>query len=78
MADLEEAGVQRPALFAYPHGDQDAAVRKVVAEAGLRGAFTVDLGLARPGGDRYAIPRIEVLRGSWWHFLRRVAAARGA
>jgi peptidoglycan/xylan/chitin deacetylase (PgdA/CDA1 family) len=75
LTDLEEAGFRRPAFFAYPHGDYDAVVRKVVAGAGLRGAFTVNLGLARPEGDRYAIPRIEVLRGNWWRFLSKIARA---
>jgi hypothetical protein len=75
VTDLEEAGFPRPAFLAYPYGDHDAAVQKAVAGAGLRGAFAVNLGLARPGGDRYAIPRIEVLRGSWGRFLHQVASA---
>jgi glycosyltransferase involved in cell wall biosynthesis len=75
LTDLEEAGFRRPAFLAYPYGDHDAAVKKAVAGAGLRGAFTVTLGLARPGGDRYAIPRIEVLRGNWGRFLHQVARA---
>jgi GT2 family glycosyltransferase/peptidoglycan/xylan/chitin deacetylase (PgdA/CDA1 family) len=69
-ADLEAAGVARPSFFAYPHGEHDGPSRRAVAAAGFRAAFTVEPGLARPGQDRYAIPRIEILReDSGWRFL---------
>jgi GT2 family glycosyltransferase/peptidoglycan/xylan/chitin deacetylase (PgdA/CDA1 family) len=72
-ADLEAAGLGRPAFFAYPHGEHDAAARRAVADAGYRAAFTVEPGLAWAGGDPYAIPRIEILRrDSAWRFLAKV------
>jgi GT2 family glycosyltransferase/peptidoglycan/xylan/chitin deacetylase (PgdA/CDA1 family) len=72
-ADLDAAGLGRPAFFAYPHGEHDAAARRAVAGAGYRAAFTVEPGLARAGGDPYAIPRIEILRrDAGWRFLAKV------
>jgi GT2 family glycosyltransferase/peptidoglycan/xylan/chitin deacetylase (PgdA/CDA1 family) len=74
VADAEALGLPRPVLLAYPHGEHDADVRRAAA-AVFEGAFTVEAGLARPDGDRYAIPRIEILRRDtgvrfWWKLLR--------
>jgi peptidoglycan/xylan/chitin deacetylase (PgdA/CDA1 family)/GT2 family glycosyltransferase len=75
-ADLEAAGLPAPRLFAYPYGERNAAARAAAREAGYAAAFTVDPGLARPGGDRFQVPRIEVLRRDrGWSFLWKVARA---
>jgi peptidoglycan/xylan/chitin deacetylase (PgdA/CDA1 family) len=62
ISDLEEAGLERPSLLAYPHGAFDDAAKSAAAAAGLSGAFTTRPGLMEPGGDPFAIPRIEILR----------------
>jgi peptidoglycan/xylan/chitin deacetylase (PgdA/CDA1 family) len=49
------------AFFCYPSGRYDATVEQAVRKAGYRGATTTQAGLARPGGDRFALPRIRVL-----------------
>src|SRR5919197_4255972 len=50
---------------------------RAAAAAGLRAAFTTERGLAQPGQDVYAIPRIEIRRGDGWlRFLLKVAAIR--
>lgn len=71
------ARVQPPRTFAYPHGKHDAVSRAAVAEAGLQAAFTVTPGRVGPGGDRYQLPRIEVLRrdGAGGRLLLKVALA---
>jgi GT2 family glycosyltransferase/peptidoglycan/xylan/chitin deacetylase (PgdA/CDA1 family) len=58
---IEAAGLPRPRAFAYPYGDWDERGTAAVAAAGYAVAFTIDPGLVRPGCDRYALPRIEVL-----------------
>jgi hypothetical protein len=40
----------------------DERVRSAAAAAGLTGAFSTRSSLAHPEGDRFAIPRIEILR----------------
>ena len=62
VADLEEGGLPRPRLFAYPYGQQDGRVRQAVKEAGLQAAFTVDSGYAVAGDDPFKVPRTEVFR----------------
>jgi peptidoglycan/xylan/chitin deacetylase (PgdA/CDA1 family) len=49
------------AFFCYPSGRYDATVEQAVRAAGYRGATTTDPGAARPGGDRFALPRFRVL-----------------
>ena len=61
-ADLEAAGLPRPRMFAYPHGEQDARVRAAVADAGMVAAFTVEPGMMKRGADPFRIPRVEILR----------------
>ncbi len=80
VADLEALGLPRPLLFAYPHGEADDAVEARAKAAGVRAAFTVEPGIVRTGTNRFALPRIEVLRsdGAWrllWKVLR--AGRRG-
>jgi glycosyltransferase involved in cell wall biosynthesis len=60
--DLAALGLPRPSLFAYPYGISTPAVRAATEEAGYAAAFTVDTGLVRRSSDRYALPRIEILR----------------
>ena len=46
--------------FCYPAGRFDAAVEAAVRAAGYRAATTEVPGVARPGDDPYALPRIRV------------------
>jgi peptidoglycan/xylan/chitin deacetylase (PgdA/CDA1 family) len=62
IADLQRAGLERPPFLAYPHGAFDGGVQAVAKQAGLAGAFTTRAGLARPGVDPFALPRIEIFR----------------
>jgi GT2 family glycosyltransferase/peptidoglycan/xylan/chitin deacetylase (PgdA/CDA1 family) len=62
IADLETLGLERPQFFAYPFGALNAELKEVARAAGLAGAFSTRPGLAEPDGDRFAIPRIEILR----------------
>jgi peptidoglycan/xylan/chitin deacetylase (PgdA/CDA1 family) len=49
--------------FCYPAGRFDPAVEAAVRAAGYRAATTELPGAARPGADRYALPRIRVDAG---------------
>ena len=60
--DLAGLGLEPPTFLAYPHGENNAVVRDAAAAAGYRAAFSVEPGLAQPGGNAFAIPRIEILR----------------
>ncbi len=56
--DLEEH-VTRPApLLAYPHGQNDDAVRAAAAAAGYRAAFSTEAGRNGAGTDRYRLRRV--------------------
>jgi peptidoglycan/xylan/chitin deacetylase (PgdA/CDA1 family) len=46
--------------FCYPAGKFDAAVEAAVRAAGFRAATTELPGAAKPGDDRFALPRIRV------------------
>ena len=46
--------------FCYPAGRNDARVRAAVRAAGYTTATTVEPGIARPGDDPFALPRIRV------------------
>lgn len=50
-------------FFCYPAGRYDARVEAAVRAAGYKAATTVDPGIAAPGGDPYALPRIRVNGG---------------
>jgi GT2 family glycosyltransferase/peptidoglycan/xylan/chitin deacetylase (PgdA/CDA1 family) len=58
---IENAGLPRPRSLAYPHGEWTPDIAGAAAEAGYTAAFTIDHGRVRPGSDRFALPRIEVL-----------------
>ena len=62
-AILEEGlGVPVPTL-AYPYGDQNESVRRVVGEAGTGAAVTTEPGISKLGDDLLRLPRIEVAWG---------------
>jgi peptidoglycan/xylan/chitin deacetylase (PgdA/CDA1 family) len=59
-AILEEGlGVAVPTL-AYPYGDQNESVRRVVGEAGTKVAVTTEPGISELGDDLLRLPRIEI------------------
>ena len=59
-AILEDGlGVPVPTL-AYPYGDQNESVRRVVGEAGTRAAVTTESGISKLGDDPLRLPRIEI------------------
>jgi peptidoglycan/xylan/chitin deacetylase (PgdA/CDA1 family) len=61
--DLEAVGFEPPFFLSYPHGLHGCGVREAARALGVVGAFTVEPGMAKPGGNPYAIPRIPILRG---------------
>lgn len=69
-AQLESLGLPRPRAFSYPHGEWSPEVAAAVREAGYQAAFTVKTGVAQPGTDRYALPRVEVFRSDTPRKLR--------
>jgi glycosyltransferase involved in cell wall biosynthesis/peptidoglycan/xylan/chitin deacetylase (PgdA/CDA1 family) len=74
--DLENIGLNRPRLFAYPYGDWDEKVQRAIQKADLEAAFTVDRGIVRSGQSPYNVPRIEILRQDvGWKFLWKLATA---
>jgi hypothetical protein len=76
ISDLEAMGLKRPQFFAYPYGELDSRIRQAAEEAGAKAAFTVDLGLVRPGQDPLALPRVEILRSdTGWKFWRKIILA---
>lgn len=77
VEELNQAGLQRPRLFAYPYGEHNEGVRAAVASAGLTAAFTVEPGFVRRGENRFALPRIEILRGDLGRKLRWKVAVGG-
>jgi GT2 family glycosyltransferase/peptidoglycan/xylan/chitin deacetylase (PgdA/CDA1 family) len=76
-AQIEAAGLPRPRAFAYPHGEWSPEIAAAAAAAGYEAAFTIDHGRARPGGDRCALPRIEVLASDTPAQLRLKLATAG-
>lgn len=78
VEDLERVGLPRPRVFAYPHGEHDATSRAGARDAGLDAAFGVTMGIARPGSDRFALPRIEMTpHDVGWRLRAKLVAARG-
>ena len=74
-AIVREFGVT-PNFFCFPYGRADATVRAAVRRAGYLGATTTRRALAKPGGDRFALPRISVsTRTTPAALLRRIRAA---
>jgi peptidoglycan/xylan/chitin deacetylase (PgdA/CDA1 family) len=70
-------GASTASFFAYPSGRYDARVEQAVQDAGYLAATTVQPGYARPTADPYALPRIQVSRGtSGPALLRRLRELR--
>jgi glycosyltransferase involved in cell wall biosynthesis len=78
LDDFEPLGLPRPTFLAYPYGAYSSQVTEAAAAAGLQGAFTTEPGLAQPGRDAYAVPRIEIRRedGSLGFAWKVVTAGR--
>jgi peptidoglycan/xylan/chitin deacetylase (PgdA/CDA1 family) len=76
-AAIEALGLPRPRVFAYPYGDHSPAVDEAVRAAGYAAAVTIDPGGVDRGTDRYAVPRLMVLRGWTPRMLRLRIATRG-
>jgi peptidoglycan/xylan/chitin deacetylase (PgdA/CDA1 family) len=73
-AIAREFGVT-PSFFCFPYGHHDAAARAAVRAAGYLGATTTRRALAKPGGNRFALPRISVsTRTTPAALLRRIRA----
>lgn len=60
LRDIEERLGERPRLFCYPRGSENARVRRIVADAGFEAACTVRPGPNPPGTDLLALRRTEV------------------
>jgi len=76
LQELEDRGLGRPRLWAYPYGESNARVRRAVSEAGIQAAFTIEGGRAFKGCDPFRIPRIQILRDdTGWKFLWKVISA---
>jgi peptidoglycan/xylan/chitin deacetylase (PgdA/CDA1 family) len=56
---LAEVLGRRPTSFAYPHGLQRAATRRIVRESGFARACTSAPGVVRSGCDPLRLPRVE-------------------
>jgi peptidoglycan/xylan/chitin deacetylase (PgdA/CDA1 family) len=74
---LASLGVSRPRLFAYAYGAHDSVVADAARRAGYVAAFAADPGVLRGDGDRFTLPRVEVLRDDVGiRLLAKVALAR--
>lgn len=72
-----ELGVREP-YFAYPNGEASDAVRALVAEAGIRYAFTIREGAVTTSSDPLALPRLRMGEDHGVErFLRRLRAVVG-
>ncbi len=58
-------------IFAYPFGQYDSALQKIVQELGFEASFTVDRGWALPADNYFALRRFTV------HFLTSFAQFKG-
>jgi peptidoglycan/xylan/chitin deacetylase (PgdA/CDA1 family) len=61
--DIEEQVGERPRHFCYPRGSENAAVRRIVGEAGFETACTVRPGPNPAGTELLALRRTEVSGG---------------
>lgn len=60
--------------FAYPNGNHSPALRAITQEIGFTSAVALDNGLAQPGSDIFALPRIGVGRyDPLWRVKLRLA-----
>jgi len=58
--DIQRETGERPRLFCYPRGSENAAARRIVGEAGFVAACTVRPGANPPGTELLALRRTEV------------------
>lgn len=73
VEELEAVGLKRPRLLAYPYGEYDQNVQRILQNSDIHSAFTVQPGLVYPKQDNYLIPRIEILRkDSYLRFLWKI------
>jgi peptidoglycan/xylan/chitin deacetylase (PgdA/CDA1 family) len=61
--DIEREAGERPRVFCYPRGSENARVRRAVADAGYAAACTVRPGANEPGRDLLALRRTEIAGG---------------
>ncbi len=54
----------RPVLYAYPYGEYNASMVRILKERGYRAAFTQDPFTAGCSTDRFLIPRVPLV-GTW-------------
>lgn len=74
---IEGAGLPRPRVLAYPHGEWSPSIAEAAVAAGYAAAFTIDPGWIRPGSSPWALPRVEVLASDTPARLRfKLATAR--
>lgn len=75
-AEIEDRTGLACHAFAYPYGDQNAAIRRMAAEH-YSIACTTDLGFISPSSDPVALPRLDAyyLRSPFW--VGRVHHATG-
>lgn len=63
-------------FFAYPKGSFNAQIAGIVENAGYKGVFAVVQRLARPGCDKFAIPRLQIdSTTSFWEFKAKLTLA---
>lgn len=71
-----ENGLPEPTALAYPFGARDAETVAAMSEAGIRLAFTVEHGFARPDSPPMEIKRIVIYPGtSVCQFADRIGGA---
>jgi peptidoglycan/xylan/chitin deacetylase (PgdA/CDA1 family) len=74
---IEALGLPRPRALAYPHGEWSKAAARAAFKADYAAAFTVEPGFSSRAGNRFALPRIEVLASDTPLTLRvKIATAR--
>lgn len=90
LPDLEEAGLHREIVdakkqleditgvaihhYSCPGGRWDQRIGRIANQAGYQSVATSDIGLNRPGTDRYSLPRIAVTRGVTSPEFRKLCA----
>jgi glycosyltransferase involved in cell wall biosynthesis/peptidoglycan/xylan/chitin deacetylase (PgdA/CDA1 family) len=74
---LQGLGLPRPRALAYPHGEWSHEVAAAAFAAGYEAAFSVDPGRAERAGNRFALPRIEVLASDTPFTIRVKIATAG-
>ncbi len=74
---IAAAGLPRPRAFSYPNGRWNPQLAAAVRAAGHQIAFTTAWGDPRPGGDLFAVPRVEVHASDTPRKLRQKLALAG-